>query len=486
MDVHITLGGRGDLAAQIYRQLLDAILDGRLRVGERLPASRVLAGQLAVSRNTVSVAYERLAAEGYLSGRIGAGTYISAPTGVVRRARPGRAARDPDQPTAGLRPRRLWAALPLAGTAPTVAPEFDFSVGVPDRSLFPFETWRRLIGRELRPAAIGSADYSEPAGHAGLRAAIARHYGVSRAVHASADDVVVTHGAQQALDLIGRVLIEPGSCVAVEEPGYPPARHLFQSLGARVVGVPVDASGLVVEALPRGARLVYVTPSHQFPLGSAMSLARRTALLSWAQDHDAVIIEDDYDSEFRFSERPLEPLQSIDRTGRVIYVGTFSKTLLPVLRLGFLVAPKSVLPALRTAKQLTDWHGDVITQATLARFIDEGLLARHIRRAARQYADRHRQVVGWVRDEMADLLELVPSVAGLHVAARLAPGATVDVDGAVRRAAAVGVSVRSLAPYYAEPPGAPGLVIGYGAIPADRVAAGIARLTSALRHSSPE
>jgi GntR family transcriptional regulator / MocR family aminotransferase len=487
VDVHITLGGRGDLAAQIYRQLLDAILDGRLRVGERLPPTRVLAGQLAVSRNTVSIAYERLGAEGYLSGRVGAGTYISAPTAVVRRARPRparSAAPDPERPAAGVRPRRQWASLPLAGTAPAVTPQFDFSVGVPDRALFPFETWRRLIGRELRPTAIGSVDYADPAGHAGLRAAIARHYGVSRAVHASGDDVLVTHGAQQALDLIGRVLIEPGSCVAVEEPGYPPVRHLFQSLGARVVGVPVDASGLVVDALPRGARLVYVTPSHQFPLGSAMSLARRTALLSWAHDHGAIIIEDDYDSEFRFSERPLEPLQSIDQSGRVIYVGTFSKTLLPVLRLGFLIAPPSLLPALRTAKQLTDWHVDVISQATLAHFIDEGLLARHIRRAARQYAARHHLVVGWLRDEMADLLDLVPSTAGLHVCARLAAGAAVDVETAVRRAASVGVSVRSLAAYYAEAPGSQGLVLGYGAIPADRIAAGIAHLTAALRHSS--
>ena len=486
MDIHITLGDRGDLAARIYRQLLDAILDGRLRVGERLPPTRVLASQLAVSRNTVAVAYERLGAEGYLTGQVGAGTYVSAPSGVVRRARVASGRSATDQPAAtAAQPRRLWASLPLAATAPALTPQFDFSVGVPDRMLFPFETWRRLIGRELRPAAIGSVDYADPGGHPGLRAAIARHFAVSRAVQASAADVLITHGAQQALDLIGRVLVEPGSCVAVEEPGYPPARHLFQSLGARVVGVPVDDSGIVVDELPRSARLVYVTPSHQFPLGTAMSLTRRTALLEWAQRHGAVIIEDDYDSEFRFSERPLEPLQSIDRSGRVIYVGTFSKTLLPLLRLGFLIAPPSLLPALRTARQLTDWHSDTVSQATLARFIDEGLLARHIRRAARHYAARHQQVVSWLRDEVGDLLALVPSTAGLHVCARVAQGASVDVDAAVRHSRAVGVSVRSLAPYYAETPGLPGLVIGYGAIPADRIAAGIAHLTFALRQSSP-
>jgi GntR family transcriptional regulator/MocR family aminotransferase len=483
MDVHVTLADRGDLTARIYRQLLDAILDGRLRVGERLPPTRVLAAQLAVSRNTVSVAYERLTAEGYLTSRVGAGTYVTAPGGVVRRAR-SRGASPPPGPTTAVRARRVWESVRLSPTAPATAPAYDFSVGVPDRALFPFETWRRLVSRELRPAAIGSVDYRDPSGEPRLRAAIARHFGVSRAVHASADDVIVTHGAQQALDLIGRVLIEPGSCVAVEEPGYPPVRHLFRSLGARVVGVPVDADGLVVAALPRSAALVYVTPSHQFPLGTAMSLSRRTDLLSWAQRHGAAIIEDDYDSEFRFSERPLEPVQSIDRSGRVIYVGTFSKTLLPVLRLGFLIAPPSLQPALRAAKQLTDWHSDALGQAALGRFIEEGLLSRHIRRAARQYAIRHRLVVDWIRSEMSDLLELVPSTAGLHVSARLAAGSSSDVEAAVSGAATAGVSVRSLAPYFAETPAAPGLVVGYGSIPADRIPAGLDRLTAALRRSS--
>jgi GntR family transcriptional regulator/MocR family aminotransferase len=240
----------------------------------------------------------------------------------------------------------------------------------------------------------------------------------------------------------------------------------------------VDEGGLVVDALPRTARLVYVTPSHQFPLGTAMSLARRTALLAWAERHDAVIIEDDYDSEFRYSERPLEPLQSIDRSGRVIYVGTFSKTMLPVLRLGFLVTPPTLRAALRTAKQLNDWQTDPVTQATLARFIDEGLLSRHVRRASRHYAARHEQVVSWVRDN--GLLELVPATAGLHLCARLAPGAGVDVEAAVRRAARAGVAVRSLAGYCHDGGPQEGFVIGYGAIPTDRIGPGLALLATAL------
>jgi GntR family transcriptional regulator/MocR family aminotransferase len=296
-------------------------------------------------------------------------------------------------------------------------------------------------------------------------------------VRAGADDVVVTQGAQQALDLIGRVLIEPGDVVAVEEPGYPPARTLFHTLGARVAGVPVDADGLDVAALPARARLVYVTPSHQFPLGTPMSLARRAALLDWAATHDAVIVEDDYDSEFRFSDRPLEPLQSLDHTGRVLYVGTFSKTLLPALRLGYLVGPPSLRPALRAARQLTDWHGDHIAQAALARFIDSGELSRHVRRATRVYAARHEQVTAALRGDLATWLDPVPSAAGLHVCARLRPGAGVDIDGVLARAQAAGVAVESLAAYG----GPAGLVLGYGAVRTDAVAAGLRVLARCFR-----
>jgi GntR family transcriptional regulator / MocR family aminotransferase len=477
VDVHVTLGGRGELAGQIYRQLLDAILDGRLRPGERLPATRDFARGLDVSRNTVALAYERLGAEGYVTGRVGAGTYVCAePPGPVRRQpRPRRA------PGAeGLSPRPIWRTLPLSATAASTPPAYDFGVGIPDARLFPFQAWRRIIARELRPSTFGSGDYSEPQGHPGLRAAIARHIGVSRSVRAGADDVLVTHGAQQALDLIGRVLVEPGTVVAVEEPGYPPVRHLFASLGARVVGVPVDAEGLTVSALPDSARLIYVTPSHQFPLGTAMSLARRTALLSWAQARGAVVVEDDYDSEFRYSERPLEPLQSIDRAGRVVYIGSLSKTLLPALRMGFLVAPPSLLGALRTAKQLSDWHCDSLTQAALARFIDEGLLARHIRRATRHYAPRHEQVIAALRHDLAAWLVPVPSVAGLHICARLVPGSDVDVARVVEEAGRHGVAIRSLASYCVDGPPQPGLVIGFGAIPTERVADGLRLLAEVL------
>ncbi|MGW6498690.1 MocR-like pyridoxine biosynthesis transcription factor PdxR [Nonomuraea angiospora] len=453
MDVHLSLEGRGDLAAQVYRQLLDAILDGRLRSGERLPPTRELARRLEISRNTVAVAYDRLVADGFLVGRAGAGTFVSGEP--VR----GRAA-----PRGVVRPRAFWQGI----EAPQAmrGARYDFRVGMPDPRLFPMETWRRLVARELR---VSAAAYSSPSGYEPLRAAISRHIGISRSVHAGPDDVLITNGAQQALDLIGRVLIEPGACVAVEEPGYPPARLLFRSLGARVAGVPVDAEGIDVGAIPGAARIVYVTPSHQFPLGTPMSPARRAALLAWAERRRAVVIEDDYDSEFRFGERPLEPLQSLDRAGRVIYVGSFSKTLLPMLRLGFLVAPASLAPALRVAKQLSDWHSDVPAQAALARFIDEGLLSRHIRKATREYAARHAMIAETLAGD--ERLRVVPSSAGLHLCVRLTPGVEVR--------AAPDLAVEPLEAYCGESPAQPGVVLGYGGITRGDIPEGLRRLRMA-------
>lgn len=240
-----------------------------------------------------------------------------------------------------------------------------------------------------------------------------------------------------------------------------------------MAAVPVDDEGLDVTAIPAKARLVYTTPSHQFPLGTPMSLARRTALLAWAERHDAVIVEDDYDSEFRFSDRPLQPLQSIDRSGRVVYVGSFSKIMLPMLRVGFLVAPPSLQPALRTAKQLTDMYGDLVTQGALAQFIEEGLLARHIRKATREYAARHELITKTLRSDI-DWLRIVPSSAGLHLCART----TFDPAGLVARARADGVAVQALADFCAGPP-QHGIVLGYGAIQVSQIPEGLRRLTAA-------
>ncbi len=474
MEFHVSLAGRGDLSTRIYRQLHEAVMDGRLRSGEKLPPTRELARQLDVSRNTVALAYERLTAEGFLVGRVGAGTFVC--DNPLAPARPVDATDD------GLVPARTaWRELAVTSAA-AVADNgseplpYDFGVGVPDAVRFPLELWRRLVARQLRETTAVGVNYGEPAGHAGLREEIARHIGLSRSVRVGPEAVLVTNGTQQALDLVGRVLVEPGACVAVEEPGYPPARDLFASLGARVVGVPVDAEGIDVAAIPATARLVYTTPSHQFPLGPAMSLDRRAALLAWAHRNDAAVIEDDYDSEFRFADRPLEPLHSLSRGDRVIYVGSFSKTMAPMLRLGFLVAPVSLRPALRAAKRLTDRHGEMTTQGAMARFMADGLFVRHLRRSTREYGARRALILDVLRRDFADRLEVVPSTAGLHLTAWLRPPA-VDVERLVARAATVGVAIGDVAEYYRDGPGRPGLAIGYGGIPLDRIEQGLALLS---------
>jgi GntR family transcriptional regulator/MocR family aminotransferase len=291
--------------------------------------------------------------------------------------------------------------------------------------------------------------------------------------------VLVTNGAQQAFDLLARVLLRPGDVVAVEDPGYPPVRQLFASLGARVVPVPVDEHGLRVDLLPP-ARLVYVTPSHQFPLGGVLPLERRAALLAWADRHDAVVIEDDYDSEFRFAARPLDPLHRLDDRGRVVYVGTFSKTMLPSLRVGFVVAPASLLPALRAAKRLTDWHTDSLTQSALARFVDTGAFARHLRHATRAYAARHASIAQQAAERLGEWLHVVPSVAGLHLALLPRDGVVLDAERVAERAAVAGVVVQPL-PRFCLGERREGLLLGFGAVPAADVPDGLRLLAEATR-----
>ena len=469
MELHVSLVGRHDLAGEIYRQLRASILEGRLRPGERLPPSRELALGLCVSRTTVCVGYDRLVSEGFVTSRAGAGTFVN---GHCEPRRGGMR-----RPPGVLRPRPFWdeVKLPTGFWRPT---EFDLRSGTPDARLFPYETWRRLMARELRASAVGHGEYADPAGHRGLREAIARHIGIARGVVASADDVVVTNGTQQAVDIVARVLLAPGDRVAVEDPGYGPPRRLFATLGARVAGVPVDAEGLIVDAIPRDTKLVYVTPSHQYPLGMSMSLARRMALLAWAERYDAAIIEDDYDSEFRFVGRPIEPLQTLDRAGRVIYVGSFSKTMLPTLRIGFVVAPASVGHAIQAAKFLTDWHTALPTQAALARFIDGGWFARHVRRMREVYRARHERVVATLTTQFADDLEVVGSSVGMHVCA-IARAATVDQMAAVvGRASAAGVECHPLSMFAAGVAPRSGLVLGYGAIATEDIDEGMRRLRS--------
>jgi GntR family transcriptional regulator/MocR family aminotransferase len=473
VELHVRVDGRGDRTRQVYQQVRAAIADGLLRPGEAVPSSRELARRLGVARNTVTLAYDRLTAEGFLRSRVGAGTFVCA-EGLSPVSRP-----PADSP---LRPQPVWDTINGGPDMSTVVAEYDFRSGIPDASRFPFATWRALLSEQIRTTTVGRGAHIGAEGVPALRAAIARHVGVSRGVRADPEDVLVTSGSQQAIDLVGRVLLAPGDVVAVESPGYPPPWGAFTALGCRVVAVPVDAEGLVVDALPADARLVYVCPSHQFPLGMVMSLRRRRALLDWAERVDAAIIEDDYDSEFRFGGRPLEPLHRLDSTGRVLYVGSLSKVLLPTLRLGFVIAPPPLHEALRKAKHVADWHTSVPLQAAAATFIEQGHLARHIRRMRGVYTARHLAIQEGLAGSLAAHLELIPSAAGLHIAARLRAPADEHVDTEiVARAEGRGVVLQPLSMFrMAGTSTAPGLMFGYGAIDLAAIPEGLRRLRACL------
>jgi GntR family transcriptional regulator/MocR family aminotransferase len=469
MEFHVSLIGRKDLSGEIYRQLRRAIVDGVLAPGALLPPTRELARRLNVSRTTVTVAYDRLAGEGYVTSRIGAGTFVSF------RKEPLREGANKRRIAGVLHPRAVWESIRLPARSDHL-PQFNFLTGMPDASLFPHQVWRRLVARELRSPPVGGGAYGATAGHAGLRQAISRHIGISRGVETSADDVTITNGTQQAIDVMARVILAPGDQVAVEDPGYMPPTRLFRSLGAKVVGVPVDDEGLIVDALPHGARLVYVTPSHQYPLGVTMSMPRRQALLAWAERSNAAILEDDYDSEFRFGGRPIEPLHTLDTAGRVIYIGSFSKTMLPAFRLGFIVSPRSLSAAVHKAKHVTDWHTTVLVQAALARFIDNGDFARHVRKVGKVYQARHEAILHILNRDFADCLVGIPSAAGLHIAAQSTGGSVEHTNAVVRRAFADDVAVHRLAQFAVDLPARAGIVLGYGAIATNDIEEGLRRL----------
>jgi GntR family transcriptional regulator/MocR family aminotransferase len=447
------------LLRSLHAQLRAAILDGRLQPGLRLPSTRRLAGAFGISRNTAVAAYDLLLSEGYVVSRQGSGAYVAS-------ALPQRIGRRPATADPG-NERRLaafWRKPPATFGAPmTPAPRLDFFLGIPDAAQFPFAIWRRLSSRALRAMSKTRFAYAPARGQAALREGIAKHVSFARAVACAAGDIVVTSGAQQAFDLLARILITAGrTVVAIENPGYPPMRAAFAAAGAKLVPVRVDAEGLVVERLPREARVVCVTPSHQFPLGCAMSARRRAALLDFAQARGAVVIEDDYDGEFRFGGRPLDALQTLDRAECVFYVGTFSKSLFPAIRLGYVVAPAWAQRALIAAKRDADWHSSVIEQETLAAFIAEGHLVRHVRRMRTIYAARREALLGALERDFSRWLEPIPSIAGLHLAAFAK--AEVDVPALVDLARRHDVGVSLLRGFYAGGPARHGFAFGYGAI----------------------
>lgn len=457
MELHVVIDGDKDLTGQLYRQLREAIRAGRLAAGEKLPPSRLLAGQLGLSRKTVAEAYARLTYDKLLVGRVGSGTFVA--DDLAPRAAPSRTPR-----IAGAAMVERWRSMdtPLRHPAPAGNSRYEYIGGAPARGLFPHAEWRRCVLHALREGARSRGMYGPVEGLPALRDAIARHAAFSRGVRCGVDDIIVTNGAQQALDLVARVLVEPGCTVAVEEPGYPPARLLFGAQGARVVGIPVDAEGMRVDQIPDGTRLVYVTPAHQFPLGMPMSVGRREALLARAHALGAIIIEDDYDSEFRYEGRPADSLQSMDKEGTVAFVGTFSKTLSPELRLGYLIAPAAILEAVCVAKHLSDWHTSTPAQWALAKFIGDGELHKHIRRSHAVYAERRERIMRRFAGDLSAWFDLVPATAGIHMAAVCRQ--RIDVEMLLRLARRVDVGLYPLEGFYHFAPARQGLMLGYGAI----------------------
>lgn len=466
--------GSRQILRSMHQQMRTAIIDGRLSAGLRLPGSRTLAEHCGVSRNCAMAVYDLLLSEGLVAARAGGGTYVA----DIYSADPPRAANVVIDRKPLLQPR--WRKEPtVLRPSPATRFEYDFVVGLPDTSQFPFDTWRRLDARALRQLARAPAEYAAPEGRAALRAAIARHVSFARAVACNGDDVLVTSGAQQAFDLLARIFIEPGQTkVAIEDPGYPPLRWALESAGAVLVPVPVDAEGMEVDRIPADVRMICVTPSHQFPMGQAMSLRRRMALLAFAREHGGLIVEDDYDGEFSHSSQPLDALKSLDRDELVFYVGTFSKSLFPGLRLGYVIAPAWARPALVGAKQRSDWHGAVAAQDTLAAFIDNGDLARHIRKMRQVYSQRKQVLVQALQRHLPSTLSVIPAEGGLHIAALLGDGA--EASQVVAAAAEAGIRVEPISQYAlaASPPN--GLVFGLGLMPTHLINQATQRLAKFL------
>lgn len=456
--------GQAPLQLQLYAAIRAGVLDGRLAPGERLPSSRALGEDLGLSRNTVLGAYDRLVAEGYLAARAASGVYVAddVPADL------GRPGPGPAGPASfSQRGRRLIAAAPeLGGQALPVAR--PFMVGLPALDEFPIATWRRITNRRLRRPALALFGSGDAQGLPALRQALAGYLTEARGLNCVAGQILVVSGAQQALDLVGRVLLDPGDMVVVEDPGYAGAREALAAVGARIEALPVDAQGLDPEdiaRLPDRPKLVAVTPSHQFPLGGTMPLPRRLGLLALARDSGCLIVEDDYDCEYRYGTPPLPALQGLDGGERVIYVGTFSKVLFPGLRLGYLVLPPHLVAGFVRAKATADGHAPPLPQAVLADFIAEGHLAQHVRRMRKLYRERQQALLTALQRHCGRLLQsgalrVGPAEAGLHLVAEFTDGR--DDRELAAAAAAQGLMVAPLS-RYGQRRQLSGLLLGYAA-----------------------
>ncbi|MGC9744695.1 PLP-dependent aminotransferase family protein [Pseudomonas sp. P1B16] len=494
----IVLDRRRGLSQQLYQALRARVLDGRLSSGTRLPASRDLAAILALSRNSVVRAYDQLYAEGYIESRVGDGTYViqleklstQLSTGLSLGLSTGLSTFSLENAEDLSSSERSSEALERLKSNHLPVPRSGapraFRVGIPAFDLFPFDVWAKLqaaFWRNPDPAQLG---YGDPAGELQLRELIAAYLRRSRGLSCTAEQIVITSGAQQAISLCAQLLLQPGEGVAVENPGYRAAGHTFAVAGGKVMGVPVDEEGMECERLVQltDCRLAYVTPAHQYPTGVTMSLARRLALLAWAERNDGWIIEDDYDGEYRYSGAPLAPLAALDRQGRVLYVGTFGKIAFPALRLGYLVLPARLVQAFSQGRALAMRHSEVGSQCVMAEFMAQGHFQRHIRRMRRAALSRRNVLkAGWPLG-VPGLGGMPEVAAGLHV--------KVDVDNFAREqelvatAEAVGVEVNPLSSYWLEDSqvavdNRAGLVLGFAAVPEADIANALMRLRRAWK-----
>ncbi len=477
--VAIDRGSPTPLYRQVYQGYRDSILAGRLRPGERLPSTRSLARELGTSRLPILEAFDQLLAEGYCESRVGAGTFVA-------RSLPAEPA--PGPRTGGERPgRRPLARGPVARLrrpAPWLFNRAPFALGATAVELFPAEVWARLVARHTRRLDRAALRYGNSMGWPPFREAIADYLRAARAVRCTAEQVMVVAGSQQALELVARVLVDPGSTVWLEEPGYWGARDAFSIARARLVGVPVDEEGVDVGAgarLAPRARAVYVTPSHQFPLGVTMSASRRLQLLDWARRAGAWIVEDDYNSEYRYESQPVGALQGLDKDARVLYIGTFSKVLSPALRIGYLVVPEDLVERFRLVRWAMDICPPILYQQVLADFIAEGHFARHLRRTRELYRERRQTLLAALDAELGGRLDILGQQAGMHVVATLPPGRP-DAEVA-QLAAGEGLSTLHLSSCYLGRRARQGLLLGYGGTGVEQIPDAVRGLKRAVEAS---
>lgn len=464
LDFPLILGRKHafSLQRQLAEQLREAITMGNLAAGTRLPSSRTLAQTLEVSRTVVVEALAELLADGYLEARQGSGTFVVGE--ATKRVQP-----DVQQVVSKAIHREV---LPLQADIPAPQHVLEFRLGQPSTRELNTKQWRRVWRKAGETLAD---DYGEPIGELVLRQAIAAYVRRSRGLLCTPDEVLVTTGVVQSVDVISRALLKPGDKVAFEEPGYPLTRQIFRQHGARLEYVPIDDDGLQVESLPASAVLLYCTPSHHYPLGGRLPIPRRLALLEWATKHGVLVLEDDYDSEFRYDAPPLPALASLNRS-QVIYLGTFSKVLSPALRVGYIIAPREVLEHLRPYKQLADYHTSTPLQRALAEFVKAGYLEQHVKKMRRVYAHK-RLVLAEKLQGVQNVARLVGIEAGLHVLLELN---SIDTDKVAARALKQGVKVNTLHAYYAKDVLRNGLLLGYGGLSENQLVKGLEILSALL------